>query len=626
MCGIFGIVTSRSQAEIREAVVRAVGSLSHRGPDDEGIEFIEAGDLRVAFGHRRLSILDLSAAAHQPMFDRGAGNLITYNGEVFNFREVRRELEARGLRFESESDTEVILKGYGLLGERAIESWRGMFAFGFWDAAKRRLTLVRDRLGIKPLYYFHDGETFIFASEVRSLLATGLIERRLSGAALDGYLSFGSIQQPLTAIEKIYEVLPGHSLVFENGRVSSRPYWELRAGAEDGSKVGEEAVLESVREVLEESVRLRLVSDVPVGAFLSGGIDSSAVVSMMRRATNGEIRTFSVCFREEEFSERRYAERVAERYGTSHRSVLVTGEEILSSLPKALGAMDQPSIDGINTWVVSEATARAGLKVAVSGLGGDELFAGYGYFRTIARDEYLRAQVSHVPAGLRRAAAVTISAVTAGHRAGKLSALLRGEQLDRHAVHLHRRLFTREQRDRLLRRDRPADLQMLDGWSQRQLGNCATADPVNQASALELGGYMSNTLLRDTDSMSMSHGLEVRVPLIDHRVVERMLELPGRIKLRPGTPKWLLVGAAGDLPDEIVHRPKRGFELPFKVWLAGPLRDRVTEAIESARMNELFRKEALLDLQRGFEQGRVTWSRLWSVVVLDEWLRVNLWH
>lgn len=621
MCGIFGVVTDRSRDEISEAVARGVRSLAHRGPDDEGIEYATAGGLTVAFGHRRLSILDLSPAGHQPMIDGRNGNLLTYNGEVFNFRGVRRELEGRGLRFESESDTEVILKGFGEFGANAIESWRGMFAFGFWDAGRRRLTLVRDRLGIKPLYYFHDGGTLVFASEARALLASGLVERRLSEAALDGYLGFGSVQQPLTAIEGVYEVLPGHILTFEGGRIESAPYWELRAG--EGRAAGEQEAVDEVRAVLEDSVRLRLVSDVPVGAFLSGGIDSSAVVALMRRATGGEIRTFSVCFREEEFSERQHAERVARQYGTSHTSVMVTEDEILSALPQALAAMDQPSIDGINTWIVSEATARSGLKVAVSGLGGDEVFAGYGYFRTIARDEYLRAQVGQVPAGLRRAAATAISAVSSGHRAGKLSALLRSSHLGEHAVHLHRRLFTGDQRVDLLLRPQTVSSESLDRWTGRQLENCIAADPVNQASALDLGGYLSNTLLRDTDAMSMSHGLEVRVPLIDHLVVEKVLALPGVLKLRRETPKWLLVRAAGDLPDEIVHRPKRGFELPFRIWLTGPLRDRVAGAVESTRMHELFRKDALIDLWRGFEQGRVTWSRLWSIVVLDDWMRRN---
>jgi asparagine synthase (glutamine-hydrolysing) len=553
------------------------------------------------------------------MRDEVTGNWIAYNGEVFNFREARQKLRQKGLNFSSESDTEVLLKGYGLLGDEAIADWRGMFAFGFWDARSRSLTLVRDRLGIKPLYYYHDGESFIFASEVRALLATGIVPRKLSNAAIESYLAFGSVQQPLTIIENVFSVLPGHSLKFKDGRIGAEPYWELRAGsAMQRDPVEDE---DEIAKLLLESVGLRLVSDVPVGVFLSGGIDSSAVVALMRRATSGDIRSFSVCFEERDFSEQEYAELIARRYGADHRSVLVTENEILAKLPAALRAMDQPSIDGVNTYIVSEATARSGLKVALSGLGGDEVFAGYSFFRTIARDEQLRAHANNVPLGLRRAAAAAIETVAAGHRANKLSALLRSDHLGEHSVRLHRQLFTRDQRRKLMAGD--VDRSLVDRWAARQIANCADADPINQATALDLGGYLSNTLLRDTDAMSMAHGLEVRVPLIDHKLVERMLEVPGRVKLREREPKWMLVTAAGDLPREIVDRPKRGFELPYKHWLLGALRQQVEASIGSPRLTGVIEKSAMLDVWKGFLDGRLSWSRVWSLYVLGEWMELN---
>ncbi len=628
VCGIFGIVTERPRAEILEAVKRATGALAHRGPDDEGIEFVsdERHGLNVCLAHRRLSILDLSPAGHQPMRDRETGSWITYNGEVFNFREIRRGLESRGLKFESDSDTEVLLKSYGRFGNESIAGWRGMFAFGLWDEGDRRLSLVRDRLGIKPLYYFQDERTFLFSSEIRALLSTGLVPRKLSEAALDSYLAFGSVQQPLTIIENVYAVLPGHWLSLKDWQIESAPYWQLQAGADSGALPDERAISEEIRELSLESVKLRLVSDVPVGVFLSGGIDSSAVVALIRRVTAGEIKSFSVCFKEQEFSEQSYAEQVARQYRTDHRSILLTEGEILSRLPAALRAMDQPSIDGINTYVVSESAARAGLKVAISGLGGDEVFAGYSFFRTIARDERLRAQVKHLPLRLRRAAAVAISTVAATHRADKLSALLAGGQLNEHSVRLHRQLFAGEQRRQLLGRQGLDydDQSTLDQWTARQFANCAGADPINQASALDLGGYLSNTLLRDTDAMSMAHGLEVRVPLIDHRLVERALQIPGRIKLRQGHPKWLLVEAAGDLPREIVYRPKRGFELPFKNWLQRALRPEVEEIFRSDRLADLLDSDSVWSVWRSFLEGRTTWSRAWSLYVLEKWANLNL--
>lgn len=625
MCGIFGIVTTRPRSELIEPINAVLRALAHRGPDDEGIEFIsdERAGLTVAFAHRRLAILDLSSAGHQPMRDEATGNWITYNGEVFNFRDVRRELEKRGLEFHSESDTEVLLKGFGLAGKDAIADWRGMFAFGFWNAEERRLALVRDRLGIKPLYYCHDDGTFIFASELRALLATGFVPREVSPAALDSYLACGSVGQPLTIIENVHSVLPGHILIFKDGRVRTEAYWELRAGAPDQQVHDERALGEEMGEMLAESVKLRLVSDVPAGVFLSGGIDSSSVVALMRRATNSRIKSFSVCFKEQEFSESVYAEKIARRYSTGHHSILVTEEEILAKLPGALRAMDQPSIDGVNTFIVSEAAANAGLKVALSGLGGDEVFGGYGFFRTIARDERLRNRVKAAPLNLRRAAAATISAVAANNRAAKLSALLRADHLDEHSVKLHRRLFTAEQRRALLGANgctSPA----LDAWTERQMLNCANADAINQASALELGGYLSDTLLRDTDAMSMAHSLEVRLPLIDHKIVERMLAIPGKLKLRRNEPKWLLVEAVGNLPREIIDRPKRGFELPFKQWLTGALRDQVEATLRSSPLADFLRADAMRKIWRSFLSGHTTWSRVWSFYVLGEWARLNL--
>lgn len=635
MCGICGVISPLPRHEILPALTRATRALTHRGPDDEGLDLLtsEAAPLTAAFGHRRLSILDLSPAGHQPMKDQANGNWLTYNGEVFNFHEVRQRLEAHGLHFQSNSDTEVLLKGFGLFGQAAIKDWRGMFALGYWEAAAQRLLLARDRLGIKPLYYYYDGKNFLFASEVRALLATGLVPRKLSRAAVESYLAYGSVQQPLTIIENVYAVLPGHTLTFANGQVQTAPYWQLNAPTTSARAYDETAITEEVGELLLDAVRLRLVSDVPVGVFLSGGIDSSAVVSLMRRATVGEIKTFSVFFNELDFNERVYAERVAQAYSTSHYSVFLSERDVLAKLPGALNALDQPAVDGLNSYIVSEAAVNAGLKVALSGLGGDEVFAGYDFFRTVAQSERRRTQVRLVPSGLRRAASTAIGALgtlSHDHRANKLSLLLRSEHLSEHSVQLHRRLFTREQQQKLLSANGYAvdayqrDWALLKDWVAQQRERCATADPINQASILEMCGYLSNTLLRDTDTMSMAHSLEVRVPLIDHKLVERMLALPGSLKVRPRAPKKLLVDAVGNLPPEIVNRPKRGFELPFKHWLLGDLREQVESAFTAPGLDELFQAEGVQALWQDFLQTRVTWSRVWSVFVLGEWLRRNL--
>ena len=631
MCGIIGIVTNKSRHEITAAITQATRALGHRGPDDEGIEIMtdERDGLTVAFGHRRLSILDLSSAGHQPMRDEVTGNWITYNGEVFNFRDIRRGLASQAT-FHSESDTEVLLKGYGLRGLDAIKQWRGMFALGIWEAVRQRLILMRDRLGIKPLYYYHDGQTFIFASEIRALLETNLVPRCLSRAAVESYLTYGSVQQPLTMIENVYALMPGHTLTLENGRISSTPYWTLPTEPTSSKITDERALVQEIRQLLEEAVQLRLVSDVPVGVFLSGGIDSSALVSLMHRASARPIKTFSVYFNEQEFSEQAYAALIAQRFDTEHYPVLVTENEVLAKLPQMLRAMDQPSVDGLNSYVVSEAASNAGLKVALSGLGGDEVFAGYSYFRTITQSERRRAQVQKLPMSIRRAAAATIGAVASGHRINKLQGLLRSNDLDEHSVLLHRQLFTEQQRGSLLASNgfdpvlRNRDQEQLHSWTSFQAANCEATDPINQASALELGGYLSNTLLRDTDTMSMAHGLEVRVPLIDHLVVERLLAIPGPVKVRDRQPKWLLVDAVSDLPGEIVNRPKRGFEFPFKHWLLGALRKQVEGTLHLSSLANVLQPKAVETLWQDFVAGRVTWSRVWSLYVLGSWISMNL--
>ena len=598
--------------------------MAHRGPDDHGVEFIsdERDGLTVAFAHQRLSVIDPSPAGHQPMCDEATGDWITYNGEVFNFRDLRRDLVARGLRFRSESDTEVLLKGFGARGRDAIADWRGTFAFGFWNARLRSLTLARDRLGIKPLYYYHDGDTFIFASEVRALLATGLTPCKISPPALDSYLAWGVVEQPLTIIENIHAVLPGHILEFKEGRAKAKSYWELRADRRNKVR-DERGLIEEMGALLTDSVKSHLVSDVPVGVFLSGGIDSGSVMALASRGVKSPIRSFSVCFEGQNPWERDCAEKIARRYGADHYSVPVTEGEILSILPDALRAMDQPSIYGLNTFVVSRAAARAGMKVALSGLGGAEVFAGHEFFRSIAREEQMRNRLKAAAPKLRKAAASAIVAFSSSDRAAKLSALLRSDQPNEHSVKSRRHLFTSGQRLALMLANGGAS-PAVDDWNERQISNCANADPINQASALELGGYLGNALLRDTDSMSMAHGLDVRAPLIDHKVVEKALTVPGKLKLRRKEPKWILVDAVGDLPREVAVGPKRGFELPFKNWLAGALRDRIESALWSPQLTKLLSITAMQEVWSDFLRGRVSWSRVWSFYVLGEWAGMNL--
>jgi asparagine synthase (glutamine-hydrolysing) len=628
MCGIFGIVARN--ARIPDGVLdRATESLAHRGPDDSGtvVSRHPEAQVEVGLGNRRLAILDLSPQGHQPMQDAETGNWIAYNGEIYNFREIRRELENLGAKFISHSDTEVILKAYARWGERCLEKFRGMFALAIWDSHHCRLFLARDPMGIKPLYYAQAGSYFIFASEVRTLLGTALVPARVDYAGLTNYLTFGSVYDPQTLIQGIQALPSGHALTWEDGMWNQRSYWDLvDSSAQSANRADEDerGTVEHLQPILEEAVRMQLVSDVPVGVFLSGGIDSSALVSILsRRGVTPQ--TFSIVFREADFSEAQYSRAVAAKFRTDHHEIDVSQADALAALPDALHAMDQPTMDGVNTYVVSREARRAGVKVALSGLGGDEVFAGYSTFRTVPRMERFAQRWTHVPHMIRGPLVSVFGTLAAKNDQNrKLASLMRDNGQVLHPYFLARMLFTPRQRDALLRKPDAATGQIAEAWLHKQLQRSLPLDPINRVSYLESRCYMLNTLLRDADFMSMSQGLEVRVPLIDHQLAKTVMALPGAWKLNR-TPKKLLVGALrGSLPDEIVHRPKRGFTLPFTHWMRSELRSEMENVLNARRVDDgpigsLLKGSGVERVWQEFLSGRISWSRPWSLYVLQRW-------
>jgi asparagine synthase (glutamine-hydrolysing) len=639
MCGIVGILARGAVVE-PEVLERATRSLAHRGPDDEGTIIVreQAPErVEVGLGNRRLAILDLSPLGHQPMQDPETRNWIVHNGEVYNFREVRAKLEREGLEFRSQSDTEVVLKAYGRWGEKCVGEFRGMFAFAIWDAQRKRLFVARDPMGIKPLYYFQSDQHFLFASELRTLLGTGLVPRRMDGAGLESYLAFGSVYEPATLIEGLRMLGPGCFLTWEQGVARETQYWDLGGGKNVGSSAKEPnsgarvQLEERVHATIDESVRMQLVSDVPVGVFLSGGIDSSALVGILRRS-GVQPSTFSIVFREAEFSEAEHSRAVAERFKTDHHEITVSQEDVFATIPAAVGAMDQPTMDGVNTYFVSQQARAAGVKVALSGLGGDELFAGYSNFRSVPRMESFSQLWGHMPAGVRGAVAAAFTGLRPENDQNrKLAALVRENGRIVHPYFLARMLFTPEQRGALLAGGKgmqglpgAADVR-CDGTSElrQRLARTAGMDAVNRVSYLEARCYMLNTLLRDSDFMSMAHGLEVRVPLIDHRLAEDALAVPGEWKLSRGTPKPLLLGALrGALPESIVHRPKRGFTLPFERWVREGLRTEVEASIkriEDGAIGGRIDGRAARRVWSDFLRGATSWTRPWSLFVLEHW-------
>lgn len=637
MCGIAGGVFFDGRFrrdEIAAIGQRMLAAIRHRGPDGEGLWIPDhAGADRSPAPlliHSRLAIIDTSSAGAQPMTGRGVSQHVTFNGEIYNFRHVRAALEAEGCTFDSQSDTEVILRGFAARGPRILEALRGMFALAIWNPDDRTLFLARDRFGIKPLYVASGDGWFLFASEVRALLATGLVPPVLDLDGLWHYLTYQTVPGPGTLIAGITMLDPGSTLVVDQqGRAHRAVYWDLAGAAQSVGAISRGDCLDRVRTLLAESVACHLVSDVPVGAFLSGGIDSSAVVALMREAGHTP-RTFSVGFAESRFDESAHAEEVAGLVGSQHTSVRLDQATLLDQLPAALAAMDQPTGDGINTYVVSRAVRETGLTVALSGLGGDELFAGYPSFRRLPTLASAGAFWGLTPEPARSLVARVVRGLGGGSVAGEKAAAALASDGSLAALYpLMRQLLSRDQRLQVVAprwRERLGAIpdpyvQLLQQGFARMNG----AGWLSKVSYAEARTYMHDVLLRDADQMSMAHALEVRVPLVDHEVAAFVLALDDRQKAPGNTPKRLLVEALGtSLPERIVQRPKQGFTLPFEPWMRGQLRGFCERHLgpDGLSGRGLVEPAQVRHLWESFLAGgpNVTWSRLWMLVALDHWL------
>jgi asparagine synthase (glutamine-hydrolysing) len=645
MCGICGVLGFRRSEQVEPSVRAMLAKMVHRGPDDEGL-FV---DRSVALGMRRLSIIDLSGG-QQPLFNEEGTLAVIFNGEIYNFQDLRRTLESRGHVFQTCSDTEVIIHGYEEWGMDCVEHLQGMFAFAVTETSKAarqegvRVLLARDRLGIKPLYYALAGETLFFASEVRALLATGQLPRRLSVSALRSYLLFGSVAEPMTLVDGILSLPPGHrmSITVKSGvaRVQSEPYWDFgRSVRPDsaGAILGHDSAPAFLRSLLDETMARYMIADVPLGIFLSSGIDSTTLVALGAQVRHpgkagAGLDTLTVVFSEREFSEAALARQTAERFGTRHSEILLSGEQMLARLAEAVAALDQPSMDGINSYFVSWAARQAGLKVALSGLGGDEIFGGYTTFRWSPHAQSLAALARRVPARMRWAAAGAAEAVSGllgrGDGRRKVLALFREPDSLPHPYFYTRLLFTPGQASELLP-------ELQDGapsapwyaWLSETARQAEELDDFAAVSCLEARSYMASTLLRDTDSMSMANSLEVRVPFLDHRVVEFVGRLPESHKRVNGRPKSLLIRALGDLmPREVAAQPKRTFTLPWQHWLRNTLRERVEAGLEdfAPPLAQVLSRRAVRQVWKNFVDGRTGWARVWSLFVLNEWAKQHL--
>lgn len=621
MCGIagmFGPEGSMSTDHRRETIAQMCRVIEHRGPDEDGFH-IDGG---LAMGMRRLSIIDLFTG-RQPISNEDGSIWIVFNGEIYNFKELRDDLIRRGHTFETGTDTEVIVHLYEDEGENCVDRLRGMFAFAIWDKRERKLFIARDRVGVKPLHYCITGETLVFASEIKSILQHPGVTREVNLEAISDFLTFGYVPDPASAFRGIFKLEPGHTLTFKDGRLTTRRYWDFDYQDVASEPARDESYYtERIRELIAESVKLRLISDVPLGAFLSGGIDSSTVVAMMARQMDRPVKTFSIGFTESSFDELHYARITAKHFNTEHHEYIVT-PDVCKLVDEIIWHHDEPFADvsSIPTYIVSK-MAREHVTVILSGDGGDELFGGY--------DRYLvdrkRQMFGYIPGFLRRNLMLRASRAIPRAMYGKN--FLRNAALDSDARYVDsiscfdedskRHLLSREVRARLNGRDSSCEFRRLLSMPQ-------TPERLDRLLYLDSKTYLPGDILTKVDRMSMAHSIEAREPLLDHKLIEFVQTIPASLKLRGSVGKHILKSAVrGLIPDEIIGRRKQGFGVPIRRWFNNELRELLQDTLTDARTQQRgYFNQSMVDaiLREHLSGRRDNSSHLWSLLMLEMWHR-----
>jgi asparagine synthase (glutamine-hydrolysing) len=635
MCGIAGMVGNLDQNALKN-VQQMSSNMRHRGPDGSGLWQAGDGETgRAVFAHRRLAIIDLQKHADQPMVDPATGNVIVFNGEIYNYRSIRSRLAGKGVVFSTNSDTEVLLLAYDYWGEEFVDHLRGMYAFAIWDARQKKVVCCRDRLGMKPLYFAsinsNRGSVFVFASELRALLSCGVVKKKLDAKSVAGLLWNGFVPEPSTIVENI-QLLPPASVMEVNagGKIEGvKTYWSLPSHQTYKPGNGD------YEEVIHEALGLHLESDVPVGIFLSGGIDSSAIACMASRCSTQAIDTFNIALDDQNYDESPYARFVASALKTNHHEIRLTRDFFVEHINQMLASLDQPSVDGLNTYFVSKAAGQEGLKVALAGTGGDELFGGYQSFREIPIIHKYSTLAGVLPMGIRKAAAL-LSALPYRLRDGKIPPQKRWAKLtdilmangDLLALYqITYGLFTSDFYCNLLSNGKEFPDYGLDEESTAQYRELISGRSIQEGiSALEVNLFLRQRLLRDADSTGMASSLEVRFPFLDHKLVEEMQAISPQARFYPLQKKMLLREiATRDLGEEIFNRPKAGFVLPAETWsrqsMSGPMGALMLDrdlcqacGLNSSRVSALY--QAFLAADTG-----IYWSSVWAVYGLLWWCR-----
>ena len=624
MCGICGIWNYKTKEPVPPSLLRNMtDSMTHRGPDDSGLHFDDAAG--VGLGFRRLSIIDLSPAGHQPMSNEDGTVWLVFNGEIYNFLDLRPQLEAKGHVFRSRTDSEVIIHQYEERGIEWLNDLNGMFGLAIWDATKRRLVLARDRIGKKPLYYYDDGKRLIFASELKTILADASVPRELDYTALGEYLALGYVPAPRTIFKGIRKLPPGHRMVFEKGKAHLRRYWDWLPAFRPNHARSEAEWIEEGRALLKTVVRDRLISDVPLGAFLSGGVDSSAVVAMMAELSDQPVKTFSIGFHQKKYNELQYARLVAERFGTDHHEYIVEPESLRDLVPRLVQQFDEPFGDSsaIPTYYVSK-MAREQVTVCLSGDGGDETLAGYERYAQMRQE----ARFDRIPLALRRALFyLPQTFIPVGIKGQRFAHRMMLDPAQRYASAM-RQLSQRQLAELLT----PQSAQQIGMDGSAFIANLfePTAD-LDYLSRLQYAdglSYLPEDILVKVDRTSMANSLEVRAPLLDYRFMELMASVPAEWRRKNGQSKYIFKKALrGILPDETLDRRKMGFGIPLREWFRDELSNYAAEVLldRQAIQRGLWKPDALEAILLKHRSGRYGMEyTTWALLFLELWWRKYL--
>lgn len=611
MCGIIGLIGEiQNPMDLMEIMLT---QQEHRGPDARGVWH----DDDCILGHNRLSVIDLNQSANQPFSCKDGRYILVFNGEIYNFKSIKKELN--DVKWKTKSDTEVLLQAYLKWGKDCLQKLNGMFAFVIWDKCEKSLFIARDRLGIKPLYYSMQSEKFLFASEVRTLLKSGLVSKQINKSAILDFIKYQWIQTPSTIISSISSLPAGHYAVYKENKLEVIKWWDINNYSEKYQEIDLDLAHRNIKHKFNDAVEKRLVSDVPIGAFLSGGIDSSAIVAAMASISSEQINTFSIGFKEKKYDESEYAALIAKRFNTKHHMLQYSASKMKGEVPSILESFDTPSSDGINSYIVSKLVKEEGITVALSGLGGDELFGGYPFFKQIPKLQHIPFYWD-LPLMIRKGLSAPLSKFF-GSKKFRMQSILRSDSNSiQHLYPFFREINNEKNLNRWLNQDK------LFSEVEEVYKNIDTEKTLTWISIAEICGYTQHVLLKDSDMCSMANALEVRVPFFDHKLIEFVLGLPDVFK-RSISPKKLLTDAlSSELPEEIINRPKMGFAFPWKYWLKNDLHSFVEHYLNKSKNYDFLNFREIEHSWHQFLKGNETirWYQIWNLTCLLHWLDTNL--